>query len=568
MEHDVPRVTQEQAAFETAQARLERSAKVLASLPLDPEETQIWTSFQRQYAVFRPINAQMWDHLHRGEASDAAALVESTKPALSTAQRDVEALLDRFTRASERARDEGERTASLALAALIVAAATAMAAAVLFGQRLNAAITRPLDEVSRAAAEIAKGNAEQTIAYRAEDELGNLANSFRAMIGYIVTVASLNRTLEAVVREVQKLTVAVRRGSLAVRGDASPFTGCFQHLVTGINEMMDAMLAPSNEATRVLGEIADRDLTARMRGDYQGEFIALKTALNRAVEHLQDSLVSVTFTAEQVETAAGQIADASHSVAEGAAHQASALAETSLQIEEMSTRTLANATHARRATDLASAARQACESGASSMDQMSTSMTKIGKAARDTAVIIGDINEIAFQTNLLALNAAVEAARAGESGRGFAVVAAEVRSLALRSKDAAKKTAALINESIGLAKSGQTVCGVVSTNLHEIVSAVATVTDVVHKIAIASDEQAAGIRQVNETTSRIEAVMQTNASSAEQSARSAEEMKRHAKDLRHLVRQFRLDRGTRSDHQAFRPAPGRRRARAALSSVS
>jgi methyl-accepting chemotaxis protein len=82
------------------------------------------------------------------------------------------------------------------------------------------------------------------------------------------------------------------------------------------------------------------------------------------------------------------------------------------------------------------------------MEQMSGATSKIRASAESTSQIINDINEIAFQMNLLALNAAVEAARAGEAGRGFAVVAEEVRSLALRSKEAANKTEALIRESV------------------------------------------------------------------------------------------------------------------------
>ncbi|HEX7622340.1 MAG TPA: methyl-accepting chemotaxis protein, partial [Anaeromyxobacteraceae bacterium] len=154
------------------------------------------------------------------------------------------------------------------------------------------------------------------------------------------------------------------------------------------------------------------------------------------------------------------------------------------------------ADNAKQASVLATTAKGAATEGAAAMEQMTGAMGKIKTSAEGTSQIIKDINEIAFQTNLLALNAAVEAARAGEAGRGFAVVAEEVRSLALRSKEAANKTEALIRQSVKEAGEGESTAKQVAGKLTEITGIVGKVSDIVGEIAAASREQATGIDQV------------------------------------------------------------------------
>src|SRR5512147_574966 len=99
---------------------------------------------------------------------------------------------------------------------------------------------------------------------------------------------------------------------------------------------------------------------------------------------------------------------------------------------------------------------------------MGTAINEIQKSATETAKIIKVIDGIAFQTNLLALNAAVEAARAGEAGKGFAVVAEEVRSLAMRSAEAAKNTSALIDGCVSSARRGGDLSDEVAKRLGQI----------------------------------------------------------------------------------------------------
>ena len=202
----------EQAAFAKALERVQKSAETFERLPLDPSETAAWASFRASFAEYLGINARMWEHLGSGEARQAAELVESTKPILDRAQHSVEAMIEHMNRWAADERIQGERTETFALAAFLAAIAVSMGAAVFLGSKLTVAIVRPLNEVAGAAQRIAGGDTHQTISYHSNDELGTLADSFRAMMGYVADVASLNHTLEGVACEVHKLTAAAKAG--------------------------------------------------------------------------------------------------------------------------------------------------------------------------------------------------------------------------------------------------------------------------------------------------------------------------------------------------------------------
>jgi methyl-accepting chemotaxis protein len=259
--------------------------------------------------------------------------------------------------------------------------------------------------------------------------------------------------------------------------------------------------------------------------------------LNRIliVRPLSSSISSIDLASEQTSAASEQVSVASQSLAGGASEQAASLQETSASLEEMASLTQRNADSANKAKELANQTRAAADTGAADVSEMNEAMDQIKVASDNIAKIIKTIDEIAFQTNILALNAAVEAARAGEAGMGFAVVADEVRNLAQRSAQAAKETAAKIEDSIQKSGRGVTISSKVAVSLQEIVTRAREVDELVHEIANASKEQHLGIQQINKAVAQMDKVTQSNAASAEESASGAEELNAQAFMLKDAV---------------------------------
>ena len=231
---------------------------------------------------------------------------------------------------------------------------------------------------------------------------------------------------------------------------------------------------------------------------------------------------------QNVFASAMQVSNVSQSLATGTTEQAAGLQETSSRLETMSKMTRDNAENASQTNSLALHARDAAEEGTRSMKRMSTAIEDIRRSSDDTANIIKDIDDIAFQTNLLALNAAVEAARAGEAGKGFAVVAEEVRALAMRSAEAAKKTAGLIEHANQNSQNGVEIAGEVDRALARIQDAVMKTGDFIKQIVESSDEQAKGIEQINTAVAQMDSATQKNAASAEESASASQELQAQA----------------------------------------
>lgn len=354
---------------------------------------------------------------------------------------------------------------------------------------------------------------------------------------------NLNTCIDAIgslVADADMLSQAAIEGRLATRADAAKHQGDYRKIVQGVNDTLDGVILPLNEAVDVLTRVEQGDLTLSVLGDYQGQLGDFKDTVNNTIAKLSQTIAEVVGASNQLANASEQISATSQSLSQASSEQASGVEETSASIEEMAASINQNAENAKITDGMAGkASKEATEGG--------VAVKQTVEAMKDIAAKIGIIDDIAYQTNMLALNAAIEAARAGDHGKGFAVVAAEVRKLAERSQVAAQEIGELAESSVKTAETAGKL-------LDEIVPSIAKTSDLVQEIAAASQEQSAGVNQVNTAMNQMSQITQQNASASEQLAATAEEMSGQTEQLQSLMSFFTIG-GDSSAAKVAKPKP-------------
>ena len=375
----------------------------------------------------------------------------------------------------------------LLLSALISALLTFLIARI-----ICKSILAPVSEIDQAYREMAKGNLNIPINYESKDEMGILAENIRK------TNASINTYIQDVI---QKLNL-----------------------------------------------IADGDLSFSMDLDYIGDFATIKTALTKTTASLSHTLSMIENAAEQVNTGTEQVSSGAQALAAGSTEQASSVEELSASITTISVQAAENSENAKKAAQYVEETSLNVKNGGDHMHQLTSAMDNIGSASNQITNITKVIEDIAFQTNILSLNAAIEAARAGTAGKGFSVVADEVRNLAAKSAEAAKKTADLIQHSVNAVHDGTQITRKTAEILEEISQTTDLIHDIVDKINLSTSDQASSIEQIRLGLEQVSAVVQTNAATAEENSAASEEMSAQANMLRDEVGKFRLNAGSEKKH--------------------
>ncbi|MFA5269126.1 MAG: methyl-accepting chemotaxis protein [Methanoregula sp.] len=569
-------------------------------LDLTAEDKKALDTFDTNYATFIAEYDKGIRAADAGDQATVTAALTAGSPLIVGRTNAVAAYLEIIKINQDgAARLNAESNAAAAAAGLYMAILSIAGILIGIGVALYMAksITGPIDQVATNLKELQKGHLSVRLNLNRKDEIGDMARTMdkyadglqKWVIGTIKMIAdgdlsrdlkpqdakdeivpAINTTtqsLRALVSEANMLSKAAVAGQLATRGNADKFKGGYREVILGVNETLDAVVGPVNEAMRVSGEYAQGTFTARVDEKLvvKGDFIKFKQALNNIGIEVSKSLLAINqqvgdlaasaeeanASVEEVSAGSAQVAKNASGVSvnaekatQGVEQVQKAMEDLSRTIQDVATKSemvaklVQDTTNfSRDGMELAKKTEQGMQGITRSSGDVNQIILEIKGQMDKISEIVNLITDLANQTNLLALNAAIEAARAGDAGRGFAVVATEVKSLAVESRTSAERISEMIaslqkqtldavdavSSSNAGVREGSAALQETLSSFNNIVTSIDKISQNVSDVAAAAEEQAASVEEITASVNEVGGLMQSTTREATDAAAASEE---------------------------------------------
>lgn len=349
------------------------------------------------------------------------------------------------------------------------------------------------------------------------------------------------RTISKPVITVQNALIGIAKGDLSQKipkTTRKDEIGIMQSTAAQLVDMLHKVLGQANI---ILSSMSNCDLTVSDMNSYPGEFDTLANSVNQIKEIITYLIVEIQSSSSNVKIGSEQLADATQLLSNGATSQSASIEKLMSEMDDVAASINHSSENGRLINKQLNDLKLEIQEGNEQMNELLRVVAEVEQMSSDIKKIVGDIDNISFQTNILALNASVEAARAGDNGRGFAVVAEEVSNLAAKSGEASKHTGELIERCIDGIANAKACADRTSESLLNIVKNSREITEAFNEITENTTEEARKANAIKEEIDNITSVVQSNSSSAMETAASTEELSHQAISLEQMVAKFKVD---------------------------